>query len=84
MQEGDSAASWKGVGLTRSADCALRMLKMLSLLLAVLLVSQCSGAAVEEVLFESFLANYSRSYRNDPEELSARFRVFQVLDSLNC
>ena len=34
--------------------------------------------SVEWRLFDSFMSNHSRSYRNDVNELKYRFQVFQV------
>ena len=33
----------------------------------------------EELLFGSFVANYSKEYKNDFNEMSLRFKIFQVL-----
>ena len=33
----------------------------------------------EELLFGSFVANYSKEYKNDLNEMSLRFKIFQVL-----
>lgn len=39
--------------------------------------------SVEWRLFDSFITNHSRSYRDDLEELNHRFQVFQVIDTLS-
>lgn len=58
----------------------LKMKALVALYLwVVLLVSGSWEATLEEELFESFLANYSRSYGKDPETYSAKFKVFQVV-----
>ena len=57
--------------------------------LAILTVLQLSVTALDVealstldwTLFESFITNHSRPYRNDANELNYRFRVFQVSDS---
>ena len=32
----------------------------------------------EQLLFESFIFNYSKEYKNDYKEMSYKFKVFQV------
>ena len=74
--------SKKGGG-AQPSDVTLKMTsnRVLFLVLAATAALEWALAAspsVEEVLFESFLANHSRSYRNDPVIKSERFKVFQV------
>jgi len=46
---------------------------------AAVLFQHARTASTEELLFESFLSNFSKSYRKDPEAVQMRFKVFQVL-----
>ena len=45
---------------------------------AAALLHGVQTVSLEEMLFESFMSNYSRSYREDPVTRADKFRVFQV------
>lgn len=55
---------------------------MEKLVITLLAVSLASGESQfrssDQLLFESFVANYSRGYRNEPDTWISRFRIFQV------
>ena len=53
-------------------------LALLLVLASAFLVSEAGTAALEEALFQSFVANYSKEYRNEPDVMGAKFKVFQV------
>ena len=40
--------------------------------------------SLEWRLFESFVSNYSKSYRDDPSAKSLKFKAFQVWSSYSC
>lgn len=52
---------------------------LLHLTVAVLAVSEgVLKTSVEEILFQSFVSNYSKSYRDNLAVMSQKFKVFQV------
>ena len=61
---------------------AVKMKGFFSLLLLACFCQYCLAKApeqsIEEILFDSFVSNYSKSYKNDPDTMSMRFKVFQV------
>lgn len=64
--------------ITAGMMISMKTLVVPLVLWASFLIAPYKAATMEEMLFESFLANYSRSYRNDPDWTSARFDIFQV------
>lgn len=51
-------------------------------IVAALFVSaKVQAVSVEQMLFESFIANYSRSYKSEPVTMRKKFKVFEVIVS---
>ena len=68
----------KWVGLAEEVGGANVVEKMFLVALLFLLSASGESSVVEERLFESFLFNYSRAYKDDPHAKSLKFKVFQV------
>ncbi len=51
------------------------------LVAAAAIVEGVMAASVEEMLFQNFVSNYSKSYKDDPVIIGERFKVFQVSSS---
>lgn len=54
---------------------------MVSLLIAFALVLLCAGVQgteVEQSLFENFVSNFSKGYKDDVDARAVKFGVFQV------
>lgn len=49
-----------------------------TVLIVVLLSTGIQATSVDELLFQSFVTNYSRSYKDEADTMSMKFKVFQV------
>lgn len=64
--------------LLNMASAGVWMLLASSLFLSVGVQAASVEEELERRLFESFVSNYSKSYRHQPETWNQKFRVFQV------
>lgn len=75
---------WEGLAVHMSVvmEFSSAFLHLLCVLVGVLaLCAEAQPASIpmlQSVLFDSFVSNYSRGYRDDPETMHRKFQVFQV------